>query len=58
MFKMDDFFGDMRDSDQKLGQMTGVSYAEAYWQNTGGGFLKDPLIQEILKDYRRNKKWT
>lgn len=51
MFKMDDFFGDMRDSDQKLGQMSGVSYAEAYWQNTGAGFYKDPLIQEILKDY-------
>ncbi len=56
MFKMDDFFGDMRDSDKKLGQMAGVKYAEAYWQNTGAGFLKEPLIQEILKDLRRDKK--
>ena len=56
MFKMDDFFGDMRDSDQKLGQMTGASYAEAYWQHFGGGFPKDPLIQKILQEYRRDRK--
>lgn len=54
MFKMDDFFGDMRDSDQKLGQLAGVPYAEAYWQNTGAGFLKEPLIQKILKEYIRH----
>ena len=54
MLKMDDFFRDIRDSDQTLGKMIGVKYAEAYWQNRGGGFLKDPLIQEILKDYRKD----
>lgn len=56
MFKMDDFFGDMRDFDRKLGAMVEVPYAEAYWQHLGGGFQKDPLIQKILKDYRRDRK--
>jgi N-acetylglucosamine malate deacetylase 1 len=53
MFNITDFFGDMRDSDKKLGKMAGVPYAEAYWQNTGGGFNNFPFIQEILKDYKR-----
>ncbi len=56
MFKMDNFFGDMLSFDQKLGKMVGVTYAEAYWQHLGAGFQKDPLIQEILKDYRRDRK--
>ncbi|MEA1912032.1 MAG: hypothetical protein U9N32_10240, partial [Spirochaetota bacterium] len=53
MFKMDDFFGDMSYSDKRLGQMAGVKYAEAFWQNTGAGFLKEPLIQETLKENLR-----
>ncbi|MDA3939755.1 MAG: PIG-L family deacetylase [Spirochaetia bacterium] len=53
MFNIADFFEDMRDSDQNMGKIAGVRYAEAYWQNTGGGFPKDPLIQKILKEYRR-----
>lgn len=56
MFNITDFFVDMRDSELHLGKMAGVTYAEAYWQNTGGGFYKDPFIQEILKDYRRDRK--
>ncbi len=51
MFKMDDFFGDMSDSDKRLGHMAGVKYAEAFWQNTGAGFLKEPLIQKTLRDF-------
>ena len=35
MFNMTDFFGDMRNSDSKIGKMAGVKYTEAYWQNTG-----------------------
>ena len=53
MFGIKDFSGDMRDADQKLGKIAGVKYAEAYWQNTGAAFYKDPLIQEILKEFRR-----
>ncbi len=53
MFNITDFFGDMRDSDLKIGKMAGVKYAEAYWQNTGAAFYSDPLIQEILKDFKR-----
>jgi N-acetylglucosamine malate deacetylase 1 len=49
MFNMTDFFGDMRNSDLKIGKMAGVKYAEAYWQNRGSAFYKDPFIQEILK---------
>ena len=56
MFKIDDFSGVMRESDLTLGKMIGVQYAEAYWQNTGSGFFKYPLIQEVLQDYRRNRK--
>ncbi len=55
MFKIDDFFGDMRKFDQKLGEIAGVSYAEAYWQHLGGGFHKDPVLQEVLKEYRRDR---
>lgn len=55
MFNIKDFFGDMRGFDQKLGKLAGVKYAEAYWQNTGRGFNNEPFIQEILKDFRRDK---
>lgn len=53
MFGMDDFFADMKEMDHRLGEKAGVRYAEAMWQHLGGGFFKDPLIQEILKEYRR-----
>jgi len=53
MFNISDLYGDMRDSDSKIGEMAGVKYAEAYWQNTGAGFYKDPLIQNTLEKSRR-----
>ncbi len=56
MFNIKDFFGDMRGFDQKMGKLAGVKYAEAYWQNTGGGFYKDPFIQEVLEDFKRDKE--
>ena len=56
MFNIKDFFGDMRDFDHKLGKMSGVKYAEAYWQNTGGGFNNFPFIQEVLKEFKREKE--
>ena len=56
MFKLDDFFGDMRNSDKKLGELSGVKYAEAYWQNIGAGFPKEKLIQNVLTNYLRKEK--
>ncbi len=56
MFGITDFFGDMRNSDKKIGTMAGVEYAEAYWQNTGAAFYSDPLIQEILQEFRQSAK--
>jgi len=53
MFSIDDFFQDMRENDEQLGVQAGTSYAEAFWQHLGAGFYNDPLIQEVLEEYRR-----
>ena len=51
MFKMDDFFDEMKKYSQDLGKLAKVSYAECYWQHMGKGFQKDPIIQEALKPF-------
>ena len=51
MHRMDDFFGEMKIQSRELGERVGVDYAEAYWQHLGGGFQKDPILQEALKDF-------
>ncbi len=51
MHKMDDFFGEMKKYNVELGTMVGVPYAECFWQHLGGGFQKDPQVQDELKDY-------
>ncbi len=49
MFKMDDFFDEMKKYSQDLGKLAKVPYAECFWQHMGKGFQKDPIIQEDLK---------
>jgi len=51
MHKMDDFFGFVLEGNRNYGKMAGVDYAEVYWQHLGGGFQKDPLIQEELAEF-------
>lgn len=51
MHKMDDFFGEMKKYNRELGSMCGVPYAECFWQHLGGGYQKDPQIQNELKEY-------
>ncbi len=51
MHKMDDFFGEMKKNNVNYGQMVHVDYAEPFWQHLGGGFQRDPLIQEELKEF-------
>ena len=51
MHKMDDFFGFVVQGNKDYGKMVGVDYAEAYWQHLGGGFQKDPQVQNDLKDF-------
>jgi LmbE family N-acetylglucosaminyl deacetylase len=51
MHKMDDFFGEMKKNNVNYGSMVGVEYAEVFWQHLGGGFQKDPLLQEELKEF-------
>ena len=51
MHKMDDFFGFVLEGNRNYGKMAGVGYAEVYWQHLGGGFQKDPRIQEDLADF-------
>jgi hypothetical protein len=29
----------------------GMKYAEVYWQHLGGGFQKDPQVQEDLSEF-------
>ncbi len=55
MHKMDDFFGEMKKNNVNYGSMVNVPYAEVFWQHLGGGFQKDPLIQEELKDFIKLK---
>ncbi len=51
MHKIDDFFGYVLEGNRSYGKMAGVDYAEVYWQHLGGGFQKDPQIQEDLADF-------
>jgi len=51
MHKIDDFFGYVLEGNRNYGKMAGVGYAEVYWQHLGGGFQKDPQIQEDLADF-------
>ena len=51
MFKMDDFFNEMKKYSKELGKLAEVPYAECYWQHLGKGFQKDPMIQEVLEPY-------
>lgn len=51
MHKIDDFFGQMKKANVDYGKMVGVDYAEIFWQHLGGGFQKDPQMQEEIKEY-------
>jgi LmbE family N-acetylglucosaminyl deacetylase len=51
MHKMDDFFGFVLEGNKNFGKMVGVDYAEVYWQHLGGGFQKEPLVQNELKSF-------
>jgi hypothetical protein len=55
MHKMDDFFGEMKKNNVDYGSMVNVPYAEVFWQHLGGGFQKDPLLQEELKEFIKLK---
>lgn len=48
MHGMDDFLGAMRAQDEGWGAMVGLGRAEPFWQHLGGGFPKDPVLQEEL----------
>jgi N-acetylglucosamine malate deacetylase 1 len=56
MHRMDDFLDEMIKQNQEIGAQIGVKYAEAIWQHLGGGFQKDQLIQEELKQYLKLSK--
>jgi LmbE family N-acetylglucosaminyl deacetylase len=51
MHKIDDFFGFVLEGNRNYGKLGGVEYAEVYWQHLGGGFQKDPVVQNELSDY-------
>jgi N-acetylglucosamine malate deacetylase 1 len=51
MHGMDDFFGFVVGGNRDFGKMAGVEYAEVYWQHLGGGFRKEPLIQNELEQF-------
>lgn len=56
MHKMDDFFGEMKKFNAELGAEVGCEYAECYWQHLGGGYQKDPVLQDELKGLLRHRK--
>jgi len=51
MHKMDDFFGFVLEGNRNYGKIAGVEYAEVYWQHLGGGFQKDPQVQNDLFEF-------
>jgi len=51
MHKMNDFFGFVLEGNRNYGKMSGVEYAEVYWQHLGGGFQKEPLVQRELQSF-------
>lgn len=51
MHRMDDFFGYVLEGNRNYGRMAGVEYAEVYWQHLGGGFQKDPQVQNDLSEF-------
>jgi N-acetylglucosamine malate deacetylase 1 len=51
MHKMDDFFGYVLEGNRDYGKIVGVDYAEVYWQHLGGGFQKDPQVQNDLAEF-------
>jgi N-acetylglucosamine malate deacetylase 1 len=51
MHRIDDFFGFVLEGNRNYGKDINVDYAEVYWQHIGGGFQKDPQVQNDLKDY-------
>lgn len=56
MHKMDDFFGFVVEGNRNYGRMVDVEYAEVYWQHLGGGFQKEPQVQNDLSEFLINKK--
>lgn len=56
MHKMDDFFEFVLEGNRNYGKMVGVEYAEVYWQHLGGGFQKEPQVQNDLSEFLINKK--
>ena len=56
MHKMDDFFGFVLEGNRNYGKMVDVDYAEVYWQHLGGGFQKEPQVQNDLSEFLINKK--
>jgi hypothetical protein len=56
MHKMDDFFGYVLEGNRNYGRMAGAEYAEVYWQHLGGGFQKEPQVQNDLSEFLINKK--
>jgi LmbE family N-acetylglucosaminyl deacetylase len=55
MHKMNDFFGYVLEGNRNYGKMAGVEYAEVYWQHLGGGFQKEPQVQNDLSEFLINK---
>ena len=51
MHKMDDFFGFVLEGNRNYGKMASVEYAEVYWQHLGGGFQKEPQVQNDLSEF-------
>ena len=51
MHKMDNFFEVVYQGNKDYGKMVNVEYAEVFWQHLGGGFQRDPQVQEDLKEF-------
>jgi LmbE family N-acetylglucosaminyl deacetylase len=55
MHGMDNFFDYCKEYNRDVGNRVNVPFAEYYWQHLGGGFQKEPLIQNELKEFIKKK---
>jgi len=55
MQDVDDFFEQVRSYSSSLGEKAGITFAECFWQHTGGGFPQIPVLQQELREFVRNK---
>ncbi|PID89433.1 MAG: hypothetical protein CSA05_03515 [Bacteroidia bacterium] len=51
MHKIENYHEMIEELGEELGERIGAKHAEVFWQHLGGGFLKNPFVQDELSEY-------